>query len=170
MPGDPPSIVLYRDEAIGEWVGTEWQFTGRVFDQHTVILGGEYRENFHEHQFNYDDEPRFYYLRDNRSSRVLGLFGQGEFTLCTNLVLNAGVRYDHYFETFGATVNPRAALIFSPWPTTSFKAIYGQAYRAPNPYEQFYYSAQRGRPALDPERIRTYELAYTSSTSPATSG
>lgn len=159
-PGDPPDLVLYRDEAIGEWVGTEWQFTGKFLDRHTLIVGGEYRENFHEHQYNYDDDPRFYYLKDDRSSRVLGLFAQSEIAIRSNLGLNAGLRYDHYFESFGGTLNPRAALVFNPWQSTTFKAIYGQAYRAPNPYEQFYYVSQRALPGLEPERIRTYELVY----------
>ena len=162
-PGDPVARVLYKDEAIGQFAGTEWQLDARFLDRHTLVLGGEYRENFHLHQFNYDDydnAPRFYYLRDDSSSRVLGVFAQGEVVIVTNLALTAGVRYDHYFESFGGTLNPRAGLIYNPWEGGTLKALYGQAYRAPNAYEQFYSSAQRARPQLDPEKIRTYELVY----------
>jgi outer membrane receptor for ferrienterochelin and colicins len=159
-PGDPPDHVLFRDGQIGHWVGTEWQLTARVLDRHTVVLGGEFRENLREYQFSYDDSPRFYYLDDDRTSRTLGLFAQAEAVLRTNLLLTAGLRYDHYFESFGGTLNPRLGLIYSPWETTTFKALFGQAFRAPNPYERFYNPEQQTRPELDPETIRTYELVY----------
>ncbi len=159
--GDPPDNVIFRDGLVGQTVGTEWQLTTRVFDRHTVVMGGEYRENLQEYQFAYDDvQPRFYYLKDDRTSRTLGLFAQGEAVIRTNLLFTAGLRYDHYFGSFGGTVNPRLGLIYSPWEATTFKALYGQAFRAPNPYERYYYSEQRVRPELDPETIRTYELVY----------
>ncbi len=160
-PGDPLQRVVFKDGAIGDWAGTEWQLTMKIFDRHTIVAGSEYRENFRLHQFAYEDvTPRSYSLKDDQSTRILGVYGQTEVVLLTNLVLNAGVRYDYYFESFGGTLNPRAGLIYNPWPTTTFKALYGQAFRAPNAFEQFYYSAQRTRPPLDPETIRTYELVY----------
>jgi iron complex outermembrane receptor protein len=47
-------------------------------------------------------------------------------------------------------------IIYNPVERTTLKALYGQAFRAPNSYERFYYSAQPEQ--LDPERIRTAEL------------
>ena len=159
-PGDPPAIVLNKDKAVGEWIGTEWQLNANVFDRHMLIAGAEYRENLRQEQLNYDEDPRAYYVQDNRSSRTVSLFAQADVAIVTNLLLNAGVRYDHYFEGFGSAVNPRLGLIYSPWKTTTFKALYGEAFRAPNVFEQFYNTAQATRPPLKPEKIRTYELAY----------
>ena len=159
-PGDPPFPVVNKDEAFGEWAGTEWMLTRKLFDRHTLILGAEYRENLRQHQSNYDDDPRAYYLDDNRTGRTVGLYTQTEVALLTNLLLNAGARYDHYFEGFGGTLNPRASLIYSPWVGSSFKALYGEAFRAPNAYERFYSGVQATLPELQPETIRTYELAY----------
>jgi outer membrane receptor for ferrienterochelin and colicins len=160
-PGAPVDRVLFRDGTVGEWAGTEWQFTGKLWDRHTLVLGGEYRENLRQYQFSYDDvQPRFYYLNDNRTSRVAGLYAQGEAVLFTNLVLTAGVRYDHYFEGFGGTLNPRLGLIYNPWKGSAFKVLYGEAFRAPNAYEQFYYRAQPTMPKLQPETIQTSELVY----------
>lgn len=160
-PGDPPNIVLNKDAVDGSWVGTEWQWTKKVLDRHTLILGGEYRENLRQHQANYDDVfPRTYLLDDTRTSQTLGLFAQAEVSLRTNLVLNAGLRYDEYFGTFGGAVNPRMGLIYNPWKDGTFKLLYGEAFRAPNAYEQFYYLAQPTLPELKPETIRTYELVY----------
>ena len=158
-PGDPPDLVLNKDGAVGEWAGTEWQLTGRLFDRHTLLGGAEYRENLSQEQFAFDETtPRTYTLNDHRTSRNLGLYAQSELSLRSDLVLNTGLRFDDYFEGFGSTLNPRLGLIYSPWTTTSFKALYGQAYRAPNPYERFYNPAQSTRDELQPERIRTYEL------------
>lgn len=151
--------VLERDGTVGEWVGTQWQLTARLLDRHTVIVGGEYRNNFREYQFSYyDTEPRMYKLDDDRSSQALGVFAQDEFELRKNLLLTAGLRYDYYVDSFGGTTSPRLGLIYSPWETTTFKALVGEAYRAPNPYERFYNVVQPAQPELEPERIRTYEL------------
>lgn len=59
----------------------------------------------------------------------------------------------------GGTTNPRAGLI-STWDKTTVKLLYGQAFRAPNPYEQFYVTASTSKANSDirPERIKTYEL------------
>ena len=54
--------------------------------------------------------------------------------------MNVGVRYDR-FSTFGDSFNPRAALIYQPRQPTTFKLLYGEAFRAPNAYENYYVSA-----------------------------
>jgi outer membrane receptor for ferrienterochelin and colicins len=160
LAGDPFDRVVYKDDTVGQWLGTEWQLTARFLDRYTLVAGGEYRENFNQHQFSYDETPRFYYLRDERSTRILSAFAQAEISIITNLTLTAGARYDHYFGSFGGTLNPRAGLIYNPWKDGTFKALYGQAFRAPNAYEQVYFKAQRALPPLDPETIQTYELVY----------
>jgi iron complex outermembrane receptor protein len=51
-------------------------------------------------------------------------------------------------------------LIYNPSPTATLKALYGQAFRAPNPFERFYNTEQANQPELKPEKIKTYELVY----------
>jgi iron complex outermembrane receptor protein len=160
-PEDPPTLTLFKDEALGEWAGTEWQLTARVGNGHTLVAGVEYRENLREWQTSFDDtSPRYTYFETDSQSRNVGLYGQGEFALTDKLLLNAGLRYDHYFQSFGGTLNPRSALIFSPTERTTWKALYGQAYKAPSAYEQHYFLGVGAPPELDPERIRTYELTF----------
>lgn len=143
---------VFQYGTVGEWVGTQWQLTARLLDRHTVIVGGEYRNNVREYQSGYIDvEPRLYVVRDDRSSQTFGVFAQDEFALRKNLLLIAGLRYDYYVDSFGGTTSPRLGLIYSPWDTTTFKALVGAAYRAPNPYERLY-------SGVKPERIKTYEL------------
>jgi outer membrane receptor for ferrienterochelin and colicins len=161
LPGDPPDRVLFVDEMTGRWAGTEVQLTAKPSDRYTIVLGSEYRINIRENQSAYDDiEPRPYYLHREDRSKVLGLFAQGEARLRDDFTVTAGLRYDHYGSTFDATVNPRLALIYNPTKTSAIKLLYGEAFRAPNPYERYYNVAQADAPALKPEQIKTYELVY----------
>jgi iron complex outermembrane receptor protein len=151
--------VLLRDGTIGRWVGTQWQATMRLLERHTLILGSEYRNNIREYQFSYYDlEPRVFELKDDRSSKTVGVFAQDEVLLTQSLVLAAGLRYDYYADGFGGTTNPRLGLIYNPDDALTLKALYGEAFRAPNPYERHYNVEQSQRPELRPETIRTFEL------------
>ena len=159
-PGDPADRAMYRDAAIGKWFGPEWQFSAQLAG-HALQMGGEYRDNRREYQDAYYDlEPRSYDLQDERSRDALGLYVQDEVRLPDKVVLTAGLRFDRYFDNFGSTSIARMGLIYSPSPTATLKALYGQAYRAPNPFERFYNPEQVNQPELNPETIKTYELVY----------
>jgi outer membrane receptor for ferrienterochelin and colicins len=160
-PGLPSDIVLSKDETIGRWVGTELQLTSKVGERHTVIVGGEYRKNLREYQLTYEDtDPLDYWVSTDRSSHTLGLFAQTETALRSDLLLTFGVRYDRHPDELASTLNPRVALIYNPSATGTLKAMYGEAFRSPNPYERYYYEDQVNRPALQPETIDTLEIAY----------
>jgi iron complex outermembrane receptor protein len=161
LPGDPPDRVLYRDSAVANWFGSEWQLSAQLSGRHTLQVGGEYRDNRREYQDAYfDTEPRAYDLQDERSSDTLGVYVQDEWRLHEKLALTAGLRFDRYDDNFGSTLNPRMGLIYSPSRTATLKALYGQAFRAPNPFERFYNPEQARQPELSPETIKTYELVY----------
>jgi len=155
-PGDSPLLITNKDYARGTWLGTEVQINKTLFEKHRVNAGVEFRNNIRQQQKNYDEEV---YLDDNRDSTFWAVFIQDEFRILENLILNAGVRHDHY-ENFGGTTNPRIALLYRPWEMTVCKLIYGQAFRAPNAYELYYTDGERQKPNpdLDPETIETYEL------------
>ena len=106
----PTSLVLNKDQAWGQWWGSEVQATRTFFDRHKLTAGLEYRNNPLQHQRNYDSAPFFPYLDDRRSSVIWALFLQDEIQLLDSLILSAGVRYDHY-DSFGGTTNPRLGLI-----------------------------------------------------------
>lgn len=154
-----PSFVLNKEAVLGEWWGTEMQLSKRLWEQHKFTIGGEYRDNFRQAQRNHDVEPFFSYLNDSRSSRVWAFYLQDEYAIRENLILNVGVRHDHY-DSFGGTTNPRLALIYN-LKNTSVKLLYGEAFRAPNAYEMFYDAPSfgvAGNPRLRPETIKTYEV------------
>lgn len=160
-PPDPVVRVDNRDESLGRWLIGEVQYKHRLLGQHTLLAGFEWQENLHQHQMNFDLNPREEYLHDDHTSRNVGIYGQGELNLRTNLTINAGLRYD-YYTTFGGTLNPRVGVLYSPWIPTTFKLLYGQAYRSPNAYELYYRASDdhHANPGLDPETIRTYEAVW----------
>ncbi|MBX3347384.1 MAG: TonB-dependent receptor [Nitrospira sp.] len=154
---NPPSI-LNKDVTEADWWGAELTATKRFFDQHKLTVGTEYRDQFRLNQSNRDINPPATYLDDKRRSSFVAAYLQDEWTIMDHLTLVAGVRHDHY-STFGGTTNPRVGLI-STWNKTTMKLLYGQAFRAPNPYEQFYVTGStfKVNANIQPEKIKTYEL------------
>lgn len=155
---DYPPVTVNKDQALGEWWGTELKLVKTVFDKHKLVMGGEYQENRHQNQLNFDAAPFASYLDDQRNSRRLGVYLQDEYAIRDNWLLNAGLRYDNY-STIGGTVSPRLAVIHRMRENTVVKVLYGTAFRAPNAYESYYEfpGQQIGNPALRAEKIKTWE-------------
>jgi iron complex outermembrane receptor protein len=162
-PSGGPSRVMNKDLGTGQRWGTEFDVSKKLWDNQTLIGGLEYRDNFQQDQENYDLQPYFLYLNDRRSSNVSAAFVQDSVPIRSNLVLDLGLRYDHY-STFGGTTNPRAALIYSPFEKTTLKFLYGQAFRAPTAYELYEYGGgSEPNPHLKPETVKTTELVLEQS-------
>jgi outer membrane receptor for ferrienterochelin and colicins len=153
--------VVNRDGVWGHWLGAEVNFTTNVIEYHKLTIGSEMRKNTRQDQLNYDTDPFVVYTDSKQSSLNWALFLQDEFSISEHLLLNVGIRYDHY-ESFGGTTNPRAGLVYSPTKETAIKFLYGRAFRAPNAYELYYSSLgyQKGNLDLRPEHIRTGEVVY----------
>jgi iron complex outermembrane receptor protein len=154
--------VLNEDASRGDVVGTNARVTKTLLHKHKVTAGVDFRDNLRQNQSNYNLNPFQPVLNDQRSSQEWAVFAEDEFTIAKGLILNAGLRHDAYYQTFGGTTNPRLALIYSPRRQTTLKLIYGQAFRAPNSYELYYsdYVSVEPNPRLRPERIRTEELIW----------
>ena len=153
-------FTLNRDVSLGERLGTEVKVTKRLLEKHLLTLGAEFRDNVRQNQKNYDTLPFQSYLNDHRNTQIWALYLQDEFSPIDNLIFNVGARYDYYYS-FGGTFNPRLALIYN-LPKTAIKVIYGEAFRAPTPYEAYYGAGgllgSDPSPHLRPEDITMYEL------------
>ena len=74
---------------------------------------------------------------------------------------SAAARLDWY-STFGATINPRLALIFHPYARGTLQVMGGSAFRAPAVAELYYQSdSQIANPSVQPERTYSGEIEYS---------
>jgi len=159
--GPPDGVVLNSDYAKGELWGTEFQLTQPI-DEHKITYGADFRQNIHQDQRNFDVEDGTTYLDDKRSEQIWALYFQGEFKLAEKLTLNAGLRHDDY-ETHGGTTNPRLGLIYSANESTTWKFLYGEAFKTPTAFEKYYDDdgeTSLPNPDLEPEEIDTIEVVF----------
>jgi outer membrane receptor protein involved in Fe transport len=142
-------------------VGTRWSIDAgltRAFPgRQTVRAGVEFIDNVRQDQATRFSDSPVLALDSHRSSVQHALYLQDEIKIARWFIVNAGLRYDGYEEF--VRVTPRAALIYLPSPSQSVKYLFGNAFRAPNAYEQNTYFGQQVR-NLRPESIDTHELVW----------
>jgi outer membrane receptor for ferrienterochelin and colicins len=147
--GAAPSTTMYYDTQKGAWWGAELALSKRVWEKHIILAGADYRDDYlQEKQTSYSPG-----IESTRQS--YGIFAQGDFELLKVLHFNAGVRYDQYGD-FDPSWNPRLGLIYNPFPKSTFKALYGSAFRTPN----FLELSDPRYQDIQPETIKSYELVY----------
>lgn len=152
----PYESGLFEDAAHGAWSTTEVAWI-RQFDRHGLTAGAEYQHNFRQDQSAVNETGTL--LDDRRGSKAGALYVEDEVRVTSRVLINAGLRWDHYFDAFGGTVNPRVGLIVMPVDGGALKVLYGQAFRAPNPFE-LYYDQNALSATLQPERIATSEIVW----------
>jgi len=150
--------VISKDFVVGARWSASVGMTRAFAGQQTVRAGVEFIDNVRQDQWGYFDDPSTLVLDLNRSSRQHAIYVQDEIRLSGHFLVNAGLRYDGYEDL--KRITPRAALIFMPSPTQSFKYLYGNAFRAPSAYElnSFYFGD--GVSGLIEETIDTHEVVW----------
>jgi iron complex outermembrane receptor protein len=156
---------LNKDESYGEWLTTSLTATLQPFTGNRLVASAEYLYNIRQDQQNFDTVPPASYLDDSRTSYQFAVALEDEYRILPWLLLNAGVRYDHYshYRNFSDAVSPRIGLILQPLASTDLKLLYGRAFRAPSVYELYYsdgVGSMVANPDLKPERITTYEVVW----------
>ncbi len=96
----------------------------------------------------------------NSSRSIWSLAAQDEWQIVKDIQLTVGLRFDHYSD-FGATFNPRVALVWDINQQLTSKLLYGRAFRAPSFSELKNRNnpVLLGQPNLNPEIINTVEWA-----------
>jgi iron complex outermembrane receptor protein len=143
----------------GDWRGGEFRLLSTRWDNHKVLLGLEYQDNSRQDQaLEYPAIPANNTYIPGSGWRW-GVYVQDEWVISKTLSSTLGVRVDDNNMT-GKSLSPRAGLVWHVAPETILKALYGQAYRAPNVYERNYGDGvtQVANPGLIGEKINTLEF------------
>ena len=149
-----PVATYYQEVSMGEWWGAELQFNKKLWQKHMISVGAEYRDDFSQTDQLFDNKNKL--LSSAQAERQsYGVFAEGDFALRDDLHFNGGVRYDQYGD-FDPSFSPRLGLIYNPFEKSTFKALYGTAFRTPN-FEEL--SDPRFQ-NISPEKIESYELVY----------
>jgi len=122
--------VFNNDAARAHWWGVEAGASRLFWEKLRISLGAEVRQGSELKMTNYDLNPFTSYLDVKGDETVIGSYADSHWQITKSLSLSGGVRWDHY-ESFGNTINPRAALIWKPREGTTLKLLYGQMGQRP---------------------------------------
>jgi outer membrane receptor protein involved in Fe transport len=153
----------------GDWFGAEARFVLRVSDALRITAGSELQANVVASLRGEKTERNVTerYLAENEPYQTYAGYGLIEWEAQKALTVSLGARVDAW-STFGATANPRVALIARATRNDVLKAMAGRAFRAPSIYELRYSdggttqvpSNAFGR-ELGPELVWSAELEHT---------
>lgn len=145
-PTRPQSI---RDDV---WDGS---LNVHIGEDHALTVGGEHRDERLENAG---------LIGGSDSATHQAVFIQDEIALATDWALTLGARLDDH-EIFGRETSPRAWLVWRATPELTFKAGYGEAFRAPTlkQISPNYVGAEGphtflGNADIKPETSRSFEL------------
>lgn len=156
LPLNPLTFTSFVDS---DWWRYEIEASKLVWNDHHITIGGQFQDNFRQLQTFFNPFLPSPVAFSNRDTYQWAWFIQDDYNITDKLTLNAGIRYDYYSVFKSDTINPRAALIYTPWENTTFKLLYGEAFRAPNQSELFNLAGSTTpNPNLQPENLDTLEL------------
>ena len=99
----------------------------------------------------------------NREASYFGGYIDSDFKLWNIIKIKAGLRIS-YNKNYNTIVNPRFGIVYKATENLYIKALYGNAYRAPNLFEKYWnFGTTFGSEDLSVETINTYEanIEYT---------
>lgn len=132
---DATSRTVQINDAMADTVGLE-VVVGERLGRHRMVVGGTDEHSFRINQRNYYvGQPPF--LNDRRTLDHAAGFGEVELNPSARFSFNLGGRIDWY-NLYGTALSPRLAAMFFPTGSTSAKYIFSHAFRAPDPYDEFY--------------------------------
>lgn len=160
MSEDGTGRTIQINDAAADTVGLE-AVIGRKFGRHRVVGGGVVEHSFRINQRNYYvGQPPF--LDDHQHLDHDALFGEVELNPSRRFSLNLGGRFDTY-DLYGSDFSPRIAAMYFPTKSTSLKYIFSHAFRAPDPYDEFYVDQidiTATNKLLKPENIDTHTFLF----------
>ena len=141
-----------RHDVVGAETALHWD----IASANRLTFGGEVRHDLRT-QYTW---PSGYAADASLPNTVVSVYVQDEHQITRTISLLAGLRHDSY-KTSRNAASPRLAAIFAPSPASTFKLLYGTAFRAPNLYEVTNGGGlYRENPDLRPETAQTIEAVW----------
>lgn len=169
-PRVPDEGGLELDTYRGQWVGLEQRLIATPFPELRLTVGADGQLHYQVEQYAEDGSGPF--LNDSHPYQVGAVYALADADLTKRLRISAGTRYDAY-TNFGRSLNPRAAIIVTPYADGTLKLLGGKAFRAPSVYELYYNDGgytQIKSTTLGPEEIYSGELEHSHRFSPTVVG
>jgi iron complex outermembrane receptor protein len=153
-----PGRSVQVNDAAADGIGIE-AVLGQKLGRHRIVVGaaGEYNLRINQRNYYVGQLP---FLDDHRSLRLAAVFGEAELNPSSRFSFNLGGRLDWY-TLHGTSLSPRLAAMYFPTPATSLKYIFSHAFRAPDPYDEFYVDQvdlTAANKSLKPENINTQTI------------
>jgi outer membrane receptor for ferrienterochelin and colicins len=102
-----------------------------------------------------------WFENNGHTYRNMAFFVQDVWHPIKILSITAGIRYD-FDSQIKNQLNPRLGIVCNPFKSSTVKLLYGRAYRAPGPAEQYAtLGFAFGNKDLKPEIINTCEMVFT---------
>ncbi len=152
------SADFLEQHSTGRWLGVDAKFIGTWFEQHRILFGAEYRNNYQQ-DFSETLTADYYegYVDGFNSRReIYSVYLQDEYRVAPQFTVTTGVRYDDSSKN-GDALSPRIAFIYQPFSQTTLKLSYGKAFRYVNPWEV--YSGFTPE-EYDKEQVTTSEVVW----------
>ncbi|HEY9035978.1 MAG TPA: TonB-dependent receptor [Pseudomonadales bacterium] len=149
----------------------EFQDTWVASEQFRMVAGASFRQ---------DEQTSETYLNGSVDEDSVQVFAHGEYRLGSRWVFNLGGLYEDE-ETADNTFSPRAAINFNITPGQTLRAVYSEAYRTPDIFENSadwsyvvrsldtpvlgkyaarYFPTAQAKGHLDNEHIVSHEIGY----------
>lgn len=166
--GEGGSYVSTEDYQ-GIWGGVELRTLAQVSPAFRLTLGSQLDLHpiIRMTGFDtYEDGSTAPYMDETSSFLVAAGYAMVDGSPAAWLRYSLGARLD-YWSTFGASINPRAAVVLTPTELDTAKLMVGRAFRAPSTYERLYnVPGVQVRPdeegfELKPEEVWSLEAEYT---------
>jgi iron complex outermembrane receptor protein len=155
------AIQDYRDLGAGDWVGSQLAYDFAIPHVGVLTVGGEMNADIRALQQYYGVSPvSVGVLSADNPDFSYGLFAQQQWRLSPAWNVYLGARFDDS-KNHTHFVSPRVALVYQASGKSSYKLLYGRAFRNPNAYEMYYTdgATQVANLGLRPENANTFEAS-----------
>jgi outer membrane receptor for ferrienterochelin and colicins len=151
------ALETVRDFNRGDWLDSQLTYELPVPGLGPITVGASGSWDLRAEQYNLDNGLRADYT--NRPDRGGAIFAQQEWKISPKWQIYGGLRLD-YTRYYGRALSPRVAVVYQQSSRTVYKLVYGQPFRNPSAFEQFYNDgglSYLAAPALRPETAVTFE-------------